>query len=479
MGLFGKKNKNNIDAENNSTVALKSGAEANMSSLAVPDDPVEFFRTQVEELKQKLYYDEIGCKSKAAFENDVKIYENKRPYTLIAMMVNLERVNKVFGRKTGDDTLVTISTIFRKYFDDFYRIGGEKFNILGLDAEKMNSNMTLAVVELAKYLMANNLDLDIYYGACRTDEPELTGLTWKELIPVAVDRMYMDRAKKNPINEAVKEEEIANKMLEKELEKRKALQSELEQQSVIEEQKDAELDMKDISDSLGSFFDEMEGIKAESRISKEELDAIRKEEEEASAGYIPGFPFEEGEIMESIKKKYLKTMWFHMSVVEISNGRDFHKIKFRIFPLNYVAPPLTVKSLVVAEDVESGKRHIYDGTNVVAGIANTEFYINSRFQKNDKTGDVEFKVAITTRKDEWNIVSREDKAHSGICTPYHFGKTFFDKELFPIKTNMDGLCESVVRFPDGHLEENNGNIKHNDKRYQVVINGSFMEIVEV
>ena len=481
MGLFSKKPKNTLPED---TKEKSSGEVIKNEELSIPD-PLEFYKAKAEEYKARLYFDITGCKSKAAFEEDIESYHENKPYTLIALTVNLERVNKGLGRKKGDEALNAVVEIYCKYFPDFYRIGGEKFNILSKDADKTMKDMNFANVELAKYLVANHLDIDIYYGFCRTDEPDLIELTPKELVMVALDRMYIDRANKNPVSPEAIKAELEVKKLQKVLEKRDELVKQLAEQEAKEEKQEAEEDMKSITAELGSFFDEMTEVRSEATKSKEILEQIRKDEEENNVPYIPGFPFEKDELMESIKRKHINTMWFFQSSIEISDEKsDYNKLRFWVYPLEIKRPPQTINCLVIVED-DRGNRHFYSGMNVKAGVGNTEFYINSRFQQNSE-GVTEYKVSITHREkmpddtpDPYKIVKRTDKAHPGVCTPHHFGKTFFDYELFPIRKNTDGLMECVIRKPDGELIECKGNLKHDNQRYQTLFNGNFFEIVEV
>ena len=441
-------------------------------------DETDFYKNKVDELRKRLYYDALGCKSKAAFDEDIVRYNDTGDFKLIMMTVNLERVNKGLGRKKGDEALKRISDIFFKFFPDFYHIGGEKFNILiPLDYD-VTERMKKAVTELTVYLIGNKLNIDIYYGQCDTTDPLYNPSDISAMMMVAIERMYEDRRSKRPDNENIIKEEIEVKRLQKVLESKESVQKELEEKEREIEKKEAKKDMVNMTNELSSFFDEMKEIQNEMKNSEDILKKIREEEELADSEYIPGFPFEHDELMETVEKKNFKTMWFYQTELEITDNKNvLHKIRIMVYPLAYEKPPLTLTSLVIIEDEVN--RHVYSGKNVKAGIAGTEFYINARFViENNKAA---LSVAVSKRKDEFVIVenSRKERCHPGICTPYHFGKVFFDREIFPIRKNINGLMDCIVRTGYSEFEESDGNLKNGDDRYQILMNGNVLEIVKL
>lgn len=476
MGLFGKKKK---EAEP-VVVATVEEQKASETIMEPEMDETDFYRGKIEELKKRLYYDPFGCKSKAAFDEDIEKYLSAdEVFRLITMTVNLERVNRIYGRAKGDEALRKIVYIFDKEFDDFYRIGGEKFNILTKLDESFTTHIKNATNHLAAYLLENKLNIDVYYGMADSNDETIKNRNTFTIIERAVKTMYEDRDKKRPNNEKILKEEMEAKKLQKILENKENLQKEIEEKEQEENKKEAQEDLKVMTSELSSFFDEMKDIKAEMEASQDILRGIREEEESADSEYIPGYPFEHDELMETVDKKQMKTMWYYGATMEITDNRTaLHKIRIVVFPLEYQKPPLTLNTLVIISDEVN--THFYTGKNVKAGIAGTEFYINGRFVVENGKGL--FRVAITKRNDDFVIIekSRSEKAQSGVCTPYHFGKMFFDKELFPIKKDPNtGLMECIIKSEDGRFEYCNGNLKHENKRYQLVPSGTALNIVSV
>lgn len=474
MGFFNRKPKK--EAEN--TESVKETPEEVPVSMpdADPDmDEADYYREKIDELKKRLYYDNLGCKSKVSFDEDIQKYFAGGSFMLVTMTVNLERVNKRLGRDKGDEALKAISEIYYKYFPDFYHIGGEKFNILSGSANELAQAMQNIVRDVAAYLIKNKLDIDIYYGSAGPGD----GKTISEVIGVAVSRMYDDRNNKRPGNENVVKEEMEAKRLEKAIERKETLKKELEEKEREMEKEDAKKEMGEMTSQLSLFFDEVQNLQKEMDKTKGLLVQLKKEEELIDTEYIPGYPFEADGFMETPDKKFFETMWFYQASMDITDDRnEYHKIRILVYPITYEKPPMTIESLVIIED--EYKRHLYSGKNVKAGIANTEFYINSRFVVNDK-GTAEFRVAINKRTDNYIVVkgTRKERVHEGVCTPYHFGKLFFDKELYPIRGNINGLVDCVVREKDGTLSENDGTLKHNDRMYQFVKNGNTFELVRI
>lgn len=483
MGLF-KTNKkgrddNNVPASETSPATETSSSETKgTDSVTIPDAAV-YYKEQVEKLMDKLYIDPLGCKTKTAFEEEIESFVENQSFSLVVMNVNLERVNAKNGRATGDDVLKAVSGIYNKYFPNFYHIGGEKFNILAKENSSFAVEMQRANMELAKYLYDNQIDIDIYYGMVKGNE--VTGSSeirlenfkkpWQAYVSLAVERMYADKRRKRPKNINIRKEELEAERLQEALAKKEAAQQALNAKQAELEKEVAKEDAKQINEELSGFFDKLEEIQQEMNRSKDTLEQLKKEKELVDLEYIPHFPFEHDELMETMTSKVVDTMWFHKAEIEIANDKEFHKIRIMVYPTAYEKPPMTVPSLVIIEDER--KRHIYSGKNISAGIANTAFTINSRFTK-----DGNYNVSILLREGDYKIVSRKDKPHPGVCTPYHFGKVFFDKEVFPIRKNVDGLMDCVVRTGDV-FNECNGVFENNGITYQVLQNGRQFEIVEV
>lgn len=475
MGIFGWKKPGPADTEKNQTDDNAIEDEKIDKNLVVPN-ATEFYRLQVEALKDKLYIDKLGCKTKFAFEEDMEKLEGD--FVLIVMNVNLEKVNNIAGRKRGDDALRAVIQIYSGVFENVYHMGGEKLNILCTKEEYSEEKMKKASVVLAKYLFSEELDIAVYYGVGESKE----GTSFEDIRTFAVEQMYADKRRKRPKNQDIIRKEMENKRLEEALraeeevlKEKKRLEEEKQRAKEEEERKEAAQKVKEISLELNRFFDTLDEIEEEKKRTNSTLMEIRKEKALEEQNYIPHNPFEHDELMETEFKKLSDTMWFYAATVDIVNPKgDYHKIRILIYPLEYTTPPMTVNSLVVIEDEMN--RYIYSGRNVKAGIANTMFFINSRFTKEGT-----YSAAINKRKDDYEIVkdSRKENVHNGICTPYHFGKVFFDKELFPIRKNVDGLMDCVVWIGRNEFVESDGTLKHDGIHYQFLKDGKYFTLVKI
>ena len=148
-------------------------------------------------------------------------------------------------------------------------------------------------------------------------------------------------------------------------------------------------------------------------------------------------------------RKMLDTMWFtDIRLAYEHNG--YKESKFRVFATEYLKPPLPINNIAVVED---GDTYAFAyGKNNIVRTGNSVFMVNARF-----TTEGKLSVSIIPQNDEINIVNRTDKENIGRYTPRNFGLKVKDMQIYPIRPNIDGLCDSII-LKDNDVFVTTGNV---------------------
>lgn len=411
-----------------------------------------FLQERIKTLEQALYYDKLGCYTKYKFDEDFSACE--KDFVVFAINVNLEKVNERLGRDEGDKALREITEILNKYFPDkIYHIQGEKFNIFypisnKTDLHNIAEDMDKTNIALEDYLFCMDYDISIYIGRGECINDTDVTFTKREALDIAVKNMYRDKKIKRPKNKNILREEEENERLKKALEEQKALNEEINLLTNAN-------DLQNESAWLNSFMRGRELAEMEDNLSKEakiieqkkkEIEKTFKQidegkfdkvfdDEQKYENCIFGYELESGRYAETEERKVLDSMWYSTFKVEFINFKNEYTFAtIYIYPLSFVKAPATLPILVVADN---GYEYIVEhGKNVEIGIGGSVFTINARFTREGK-----FSVFLNT---DVELVKREEIVKEGTCTPLCFGKSFFGKELFPIKKNVNDLMDCVV-----------------------------------
>lgn len=154
---------------------------------------------------------------------------------------------------------------------------------------------------------------------------------------------------------------------------------------------------------------------------------------------------------EEPNKKYLNAMFFAECTIIYEYKRKHYEVPMWVYATEYVQPPKTVHSIVViAEDNEYYAT--YDTNHDITLLGNVHFIVNARFKivKNEETGQDEgaFVVMVVPRDNNknLNLIEVERHIHKGVYTPEpeHYGLAFKGYEFYPIRQNLNGVCDCVA-----------------------------------
>lgn len=359
-------------------------------------------------LEQDLYFDALtGCKNKYAFEKESWEYARTHKYVLIAMSVNLEKINKD-GREKGDKVLRGIAEMIMNTYARVYRIGGEKFNVLvnlpNYDEQVFDN--------LCEDINSYSPEAGLYYGViCST---EAIGLPFSEVLAIAVKRMYDDKKFKRPKNRDILRIEEENRRLRDSLKENEELKK-----------RNEELSLSAIEENERYLLAQLNCLK-EKKQKQLELERIKELDEICVHNAPPA-----GTENEHFKK--LCCMWFSKTTVSICKDEAYAEVDVYLFPLSFKKPPKTLDILVVIDNKEEYR--VLNGTNVTFGLLGETITVNARFTKEG--------ILNTGIVSDYDI-DRNTTTNNGTFTPERFGKVFFDKEVFPIKQNINGTCDCVI-----------------------------------
>lgn len=125
----------------------------------------------INDLKTKLEYDNTSCYTKFKLNEDMK---NNSANVVFVDVNFLKKVNDKYGHSKGDDLLINVVNILKK-FGDVYRQGGDEF-ILLIEDDKI----------LAKFVNEYKNTKMFSYGICSKAEFENIGQACR----IADKRMY-------------------------------------------------------------------------------------------------------------------------------------------------------------------------------------------------------------------------------------------------------------------------------------------------
>ena len=163
---------------------------------------------------------------------------------------------------------------------------------------------------------------------------------------------------------------------------------------------------------------------------------------------IAGTEMESDDVAETMYDKHLDTLWYVKANIPYEHMGKFGIMSAYIFPTEYQTAPKAVESIVAVDLggrylISLGKVH-----NIELGTA--EFQCTLRFTNDGHMNFSIFEANSNTSiiKDEIDLDPHESK-----YTPRHFGKTFKTKddtdiEIYPIKENIEGLCDCVIKNGD-------------------------------
>lgn len=386
------------------------------------------YKKQIEDLEQKLYYDTLtGCKNKTSFKNDMKLYESKTKYVLVAISIDLDKINKK-NRENGDAILVSIAKRLTDAFPNVYHYGGTKFNLLINLCDFKEEEIT----NWYEKTITDYPDIKIFYGIAKSTDG--IGLGYFDISQIAIKRMYQDKHIKKP----------ENKDIEEQLEEQKRLETLKKQNEELEEE--------EYIASARAMFEKMDAIMQ--RRQKERALYESKKKFESNVFHLP----EElgSDVEETFDKKKLCTMWFNKETISFTIDGQYFEYDFYIFPLAYNKPPASLPIVCVIDNREKYKA--LTGDIIKTGIARQRINVSARFTEDGQL------ISNIVFDDVTIEVKKETKENQSLYMPKHYGKEFFDELLFPIKRNLNGTTDMAV-YKDGEVTVCNGSREHDGILY--------------
>lgn len=436
------------------------------------DNQTALYLEKIKALEEALYIDKFGCYTKYKFDEDFKNQDSD--FKIIALNINLEKINETLGREIGDNALKDIVEIYERHFPKcVYHIQGEKFNIFCPYETYNDELLDKANLDIEDYLFCMDYDISIYIGQCECVKSAEISFNKEESLSVAVKNMYRDKKIKRPKNKNILREEEENERLKKALEEQNALKNEIDTLEV-------ENAVKNEASWLSSFFQKRELAKDELLLEakKREIEKSFKRIEEHNLekvfendsrfeNCIFGYERENETIAETKLKKFVNTLWYSTISFDFVNYKqEYTSATVTIYPLEFVKAPATLPILVI---IDNGYHYeVISGKNIEVGIGGEMFTINARFTREGK-----FNVFLHS---EVELIDRRETVTEGVCTPNHFGKVFQNMELFPIKQNINGTMDCVVKVDDT-FEVSDGVIVFDDTKYLLMKNDVYLELV--
>lgn len=410
MGIFGGKDKDKI----------KEYKEA-----------ISSYQEQIKNLEQQLYFDTLTkCKNRKSFKEDMKIYESKTKYAIVAVSVDLEDINKK-NRENGDAILSSVAKNLNEKFSNVYHISGTNFNIL-INLCDFNEE---TINKWAEEMLNKYPDIRLFIGIAKSTDG--IGLGYFDITQIAIKRMFQDKRLKKSDNADIN--------------------IQLEEQNRLEKlrKENAELEEEEYKTSNRLSMEKLTAIKE--RREKERILWENKKKFESNSFHLPE---EEGSDMEeTFDTKNLCTMWFNKEIISFEIEGQFYEYDFYIFPLSFVKPPTALPIVCVIDNRQNYK--VLTGDIIKTGIARQKINVSARFDEDGNfiTNIIFDDVTIKVNKD-----TKENKA---LYMPKNYGKEFFGKLLFPIKPNTNGTWDMAV-YDNGEVSICGGSMNYENEMYSFV-----------
>lgn len=395
---------------------------------------IDNYKKQISDLEQSLYYDTLTkCKNKKSFKKDMEIYENKAKYVVVAISVDLDKVNKK-NRENGDAILFYIAKDLMARFPNVYHICGTKFNIL--------INLCDFKEELIEKWYEETLtkypDINLFYGIAKSTDG--IGLRYFDITQIAIKKMFSDIHFKKP----------ENKDLELELEEKRRLEEVKKQNEALEEET-YQANIQNSMDKMRAIFE---------RRQKEKILWENKKKYESNVFELPE---EAGSDMEETEEqKNLCTMWFNKETLSFVSEGVFYEYDFYIFPLTFVKPPAALPIVCVIDNKKQYRG--LSGDIIHTGIAKKKISVSAHF---DDDGNLISNISFDDLTVEFD---KKTSANKPVYMPKNYGKKFFDELLFPIKPNVNGSYDmAVYKEGDSEVEICAGNRIHDNEKYTFIV----------
>lgn len=186
------------------------------------------------------------------------------------------------------------------------------------------------------------------------------------------------------------------------------------------------------------------------------------------------------ELQETETRKYRSTMWY--SIIDVTITSPVYKqAKIYVFPTKFCKPLESVPLIAVVDDMINYR--VFYAKNIEIGISGLIFSLNARFNREGHLNTSIFQTSTVAGSDEKNSNCKcEVDTIEGDCVPANFGKRVGKDEIYPIKKNIQGLCDFVL-FKNCDTDNptvevvTDGTIIKDDVQYGVYIDDNSIDLV--
>lgn len=184
------------------------------------------------------------------------------------------------------------------------------------------------------------------------------------------------------------------------------------------------------------------------------------------------------ELQETETRKYRKTMWYATINLKVHTP-EFKEVVLYVFPTKFAHSLESVPTLVAIDDFLEYR--VEYGKNVEFGVMGNKFTLTTRFTRDGHLNISFFKE--NGSEDKEKNYEADIKIHEGECVPANFGKRVGKDEIYPIKQNIEGLCDYIL-FKNADMNDNHdpkvitsGIIKKDDVTYGVYMDNTFIDLI--
>lgn len=177
------------------------------------------------------------------------------------------------------------------------------------------------------------------------------------------------------------------------------------------------------------------------------------------------------DLQETEFHKYISTMWFTKAKITVLE--PFKEVMLYIYVTDFKPPYQSLPLLVVVDDLLEYR--IFTGTNIELTIEEIGFRINARFDKQGRLQTAIFPDGTNSKNCKFEFTER----HEGVSIPSNFGKRVGKNEIYPIKQNINGVCDYVLLTKDGAELNDTGLIEIGGDKYGVYMDNESIDLAKV
>lgn len=177
------------------------------------------------------------------------------------------------------------------------------------------------------------------------------------------------------------------------------------------------------------------------------------------------------DLQETQFHKYLSTMWYTKAKIMITE--PFKELFLYIFITDFKPPYQSLPLIVVTDDLLEYR--VFADTDVKFTAEEIDFRINARFNKDGRLITGIFPEGENAKNCKCEFIEK----HEGISIPSNFGKRVGKNEIYPIKQNINGVCDYVLYEKGEAKLDQTGLIEIDGVKYGVYMDKEGIDLVKV